>query len=64
MFGEKAEEYDDLRMDLEHVKSMYKQQIEELIQKESFRRWPKNYSRIASGQIDLALDIFLSSIIA
>jgi len=38
MFGEKAEEYDELRMDLEHVKTMYKQQIEELIQKDSFRR--------------------------
>ena len=39
MFGEKVEEYDELRMDLEHVKSMYKQQIDELMQKESFRRW-------------------------
>lgn len=38
MFGEKAEEYDELRMDLEHVKTMYKQQIEELVQKDSFRR--------------------------
>ena len=38
MFGEKAEEYDELRMEQEHLKSMYKQQIEELIQKESFRR--------------------------
>ena len=38
MFGEKVEEYDELRMDLEHVKSMYKQQIDELMQKESFRR--------------------------
>ena len=38
MYGEKTEEYDELRMDLEHVKTMYKQQIEELVQKESFRR--------------------------
>lgn len=38
MFGEKAEEYDELRMDLEHVKAMYKKQIEELVQKNSFSR--------------------------
>lgn len=37
MYGEKVEEFDELRMDLEHVKTMYKTQIEELLQKATFR---------------------------
>lgn len=32
MYGEKAEEAEELRLDLEDVKSMYKTQIDELLQ--------------------------------
>ena len=32
MYGEKVEEAEELRLDLEDVKEMYKTQIEELIQ--------------------------------
>lgn len=32
MYGEKAEEAEELRLDLEDVKNMYKTQIDELLQ--------------------------------
>lgn len=36
MYGEKAEEAEELRLDLEDVKSMYKTQIDELLRN---RKW-------------------------
>lgn len=33
MYGEKAEEAEELRLDLEDVKNMYKTQIDELLQR-------------------------------
>lgn len=36
MYGEKAEEAEELRLDLEDVKSMYKTQIDELLQNQKW----------------------------
>lgn len=38
MYGEKVEEYDELTVELQHVKSMYKTQIDELVQKTTWSR--------------------------
>ncbi len=35
MYGEKVEEAEELRLDLEDVKEMYKMQLEELLRKQS-----------------------------
>lgn len=36
MYGEKAEEAEELRLDLEDVKNMYKTQIDELLQNQKW----------------------------
>lgn len=36
MYGEKAEEAEELRLDLEDVKSMYKTQIDELLKNQKW----------------------------